>query len=172
MARESVEAGGMIAVKSDQRDNYNHSNSDANYKPNHNGLYELQTREMKQAGFPRQHDGKVLKIVVPMLSFLRVHEYEVIFMRRDYEETRQSLEASFKIRRTVEQIEQETEEGLRYLRNRRDVHRIMEWNYREVLADPLRHFESLHWPIDNKRAASVVDSALCRFQLEKLEVGI
>ena len=172
MVMECLETGGMTVVKSDHRDRYNDVHSDELYAPNKGGLYEVSMREMRTFGFPCQHDGKAIKVVVPFLHFLAVHDYEVIFMHRNSEEIRQSAEASFKIRKTVDEIIRETYEGLNSLRNRRDVHKIVEWNYRDVLADPLRHFESLGWPLDAQKAASVVDPNLCRFRLEKLEVGL
>ena len=172
MVMECLEAGGMGVAKSKIRDGYNTTHSAGYYSPNHAGLYDLPVIEMRGVGFPREHDGKAVKVVVPFLRMLSVHEYEVIFMRRDTEEIRQSLEAAFKIKQTTAIIEKQIEEGLKILHNRKDVCRLVEWDYRDILIRPRWYFESLGWPIDTQKAASVVNPDLCRFRLERLGVGL
>jgi hypothetical protein len=105
------------------------------------------------------------------LGRLAAHEYRVVFMRRDSEEIRQSYEGAFGGRVTAQQIETVIYEALRTLRNRRDVHEIVELQYADVIDDPVLAIASLGWTIDAQAAASVVDPSLYRFRLNRLTVG-
>lgn len=175
MIMSCLEAGGMDVVKSEQRDKFGAAHSDQHYRVNPYGLYEPDIREMNEPGWPKQHDGKVLKVVVPWLRALSVHDYRVVFMLRDPEEIRQSYEAAFGGKMKREAIERQTVEALDQLRNRRDVRTITTLNYRDVVDDPILAFAKLRsdgWPIDGEAAASVVQPELCRFRREKLTVGI
>jgi len=163
----------MEAVRNPKRDKFNSDHSDEFYKPNPQGLYELQAPQMRHIGFPREHDGKVLKMVLALLQHLAVHEYSVIFMTRDPEEIRQSYEAAFggKIG-TPERIQQRVDEGFLALQNRRDVKQITVIPYRDFLQRPQWYLQELRWPIDVDKALSVIDPDKCRFRLEALTVGI
>lgn len=171
MFMQALEAGGMTVVRSESRDRMNAAHSDELYRPNPESLYEPDVREMREPGWPRQHDGKALKVVAPFLPRLAVHGYRVVFMRRDPEEIRQSYEGAFGVRLRVERIEQTVFEGLRTLRNRRDVHDLVGLNFADVIDDPVSAFASLNWPIDAQAAVSVVDPSLYRFRKELLTVG-
>lgn len=173
MMCQCLEAGGMEVVRSERRDHINHQASDKHYKPNPISLYEPDTREFNTPGFPRQYDGKVLKMVAPWLKWLSVHEYKAIFMHRDVEEIRQSIEGAFGTREfTTERIEKAISESVKTLKNRRDVVEIIHANYRDVVENPLAFFESLDWPLDPDKSASVVDESQYRYRLEQLTVGI
>ncbi|MBU1235020.1 MAG: hypothetical protein KKC77_19205 [Proteobacteria bacterium] len=175
MMMECLEAGGISIAKSESRDKFNESRSDNLYTPNHKGLYELDDKIVFSYGFPKQFDGQAVKLLLQGLPCLAVHEYMVIFMRRNSEEIRQSFEGAFKGKTTVERIEQGVTNRLERLRNRKDVKSVYEVWYRAFLSDPLFHLEEmkcLGWPIDVAKAVTIPDAALCRFRIEKLTVGI
>jgi len=173
MMMQVLEAGGMEAVRNPKRDKFNDQHSDEFYKPNPEGLYELESRQVRRLGFPRGLDGKLIKVVTLNLLYLSVHEYSVIFMTRDPEEIRQSYEAAFgqKIG-APEHIQRWVDEALLLLGNRKDVKQLSIIPYRGFLDTPRPYLESLGWPIDVGKALSVIDPAKCRFRLESLTVGI
>lgn len=164
----------MSVVKSEARDQFGAAHSDQHYAVNPNGLYEPNPRDMQAPGWPRQHDGKVLKVVFPWLNALSVHQYKAVVLLRDPEEIRQSFEGAFGKRIPLERIKQATKDGLEKLNNRRDVE-LACLCYAEVIADPLAGFRLLAlqgWPIEPAKAAAVVNPDLYRFRLESLTVGI
>jgi len=174
MMMSCLEAGGMSVVKSERREEFGKVHSDDQYAVNANGLYEPDPAEFKESGWPRQHDGKAIKVVVPWLPHLAVHDYRVVFMRRDPEEIRQSYEAAFGMKLNADEIQQRCDLAVERLNNRRDVE-LIELQYAEVIAEPLSTFESLlyaGWPIGPVEAALAVDPSLYRFRLENLTVGI
>jgi hypothetical protein len=174
MMCECLEAGGMSVVKSEARDRFGAAHGDEHYAVNPNGLYEPNPRDMQSPGWPRQHDGKALKVVFPWLNALAVHQYKAVAMLRDAEEIRQSFEGAFGKSIPLERIRQASKEGLEKLNNRRDVQLIC-LCYSEVVSDPLGAFGLLGsqgWPIEPAKAAAVVKPELYRFRLETLTVGI
>ena len=46
------------------------------------------------------------------------------------------------------------------------------WNYREGVAETLKHFESLDWPIDAQKASLVPDVTKVRYKIEELDYGV
>ena len=46
------------------------------------------------------------------------------------------------------------------------------WDYREVVENPLNHFESLDWPIDAQKASLVPDIEKVRYKIEELDYGV
>jgi hypothetical protein len=100
----------------------------------------------------------------------------VVFMRRDQEEIRQSYQAFFnKQLQNLEHLERNMADILERINNRKDVLSLHEFWYREVIAQPLAHFETLQdagWPINPVRAAMTVDPKYCRFRRENLTVGV
>lgn len=170
MMMAALEAGGLPVAKSAARER--HNRPDGTYRPNRDGLYELPTVEQWEPGWPRQHDGKAVKCLVRWLRHLCVHDYRVVFMRRDPEEIRQSYRAAFGEETTVERIEAEITEARAALANRRDVRDVQELWYGDVLERPEAALLSLDWPIDVQDAASVVEPRLYRFRREKLIVGL
>ena len=171
MMMQALEAGGLEVAKSEERDMFNELHSGGRYKPNPVGLYELSTREKNNADFPRMYDGKALKCIALFLSKLAVHEYKVIFMRRDAEEIRQSYEAAFGQKIDNKTIEKRVEESLKTLHNRKDVLEIHEIWYDDILENPKKFLTSLNWPIDVERASKVIDKGLKRFKKEILTQG-
>ena len=103
-------------------------------------------------------------------------DYKIIFMRRDYEEIRQSFEAFFNssLKMKEKQYNTAMKDTLDILRNRKDVDFVEIW-YRDVINDPKNIFKLLRdkgWPIDISQAVKVVDPKLCRFKKEILTIGI
>lgn len=99
-----------------------------------------------------------------------------VFMRRDKEEIRQSYKAFFdQDLATGNYFQTRMDEYVRQIRNRKDVLSCHEFWYRDVVKDPLGHFNLLvdsGWAIDPQKAADIVDKNLCRYRIEELEVGI
>jgi len=172
MMMQALEAGGMAVVKSPERQRVNERVSDAQYRANPIDLYEPAVAETRRPGFPRWHDGKTIKLVLPWLAMMSVHAYRVVFMRRDPEEIRQSYEAAFGERVTSALISQRVEEALHTLRNRRDVETLTEAWYPCVVREPRAFFESLDWPVAVADAARVIRADARRFQREQLVIGI
>lgn len=173
MLMSAVLAGGLPCAYSTSRDALNQSTQDGAYIANRGGLMEPDYgREMFDPLWPRQYDGKALKVVTPFIGRLAVHSYAVAFMRRDPEEIRQSYRGAFPRHKplTVAGIEREVEEALRTLKNRRDVQDVVELSY--PLTDPVLELSRLGWPIDVQRAAEVWDESQYRFRREVLTVGI
>lgn len=171
----------MSVVRSAVRDRLNVVCSDKCYRPNPEGLYEPEVKDIRSPVWWRAQDGRVVKCVVPWLCHLPVHDYRVIFLLRDAEEIRQSYRAAFgtvgdnglpRGGPTREEIEADVSEALQTLANRRDVRDVVRIHYREILGDPVGFFRDLDWPVNPERAAAVVDPALYRFRREKLVVGI
>ncbi len=173
MMMEACEAGGMDVVKSNKRDKTVHvavMRIDDNYKANPVSFYEPEYKnEVKHPGWPRQYDGKVLKVIIPFLKYISVHGYRVLHMRRDAEEIRQSYFAAHGGR--YRDIQSLITEAIASLRNRKDVIDYQELWYPDVLEDPLGTIASLNWSLDVQKAALVVDQTLYRFRREKLVVG-
>ncbi len=129
-------------------------------------------------GFPRAHDGKLLKILHGGIGRLAGAEcgYNIAWMDREYEEIRQSYEAVFdmmypfteKLHNTIRR------EDLARANMRRDIY-ITHLRYsEELLADPLAAFQKLvdnGWPFDPAKAAEVIDGHKQRFKRENLSIG-
>jgi len=176
MMMRALEAGGLDAVKNPTREKMNDQYGDKDYKPNPGGFYELQRREYMQFGFPRMYEGKLIKCLHGGLWRMVVGDYKIVFMMRDTEEIRQSYEAFFgnKLPPTFEKYEEIMQDSIDMLKNRLDT-QIDVFQYREVIKDPMKHFNTLKnqgWPIDTDKAISVIDPSLLRFKREDLTIGI
>lgn len=171
MMMACLAAGGLPAVSNPARAARVRQRDDARYQMNPGDVYESTQRERAEPGWPRQHDGAAVKVVVQWLGALAVHEYRVVLMRRDAEEIRQSFEAALGGRVTCERIEVAIDLARERLANRRDVHQLVELRYDDVLADPAGCLRSLEWPIDVEAAATVVDPTRKRFRRELLIEG-
>jgi hypothetical protein len=178
MMMNCLAAGGLVPAFSESRDKMNQRYGDSSYQPNANGFFELSRAEYLAREFPKEYDGKLLKLLVGGLHRLSVIEYRFVFMLRNVEEIRQSFEAFFgnpRSPRFLERYEAEMAEAIAQMKNRRDVLSVDALQYRAVVDDPLSHFEALAargWSVDPVAAAAVVDQRLCRFKLEELTVGI
>lgn len=176
---QALIAGGMPAAWSQERDRMAAARSDDHYHPNRAGLYEVPLREYQQADFPLQYAGKLIKVMAWGLDHLAVHQYRVVFMRRDFEEMRQSFEAFFGHPSRIsgpEEYEARMDRAEAMLRNRRDVLSVTRLDYRDVVHDPCKAFETLQadgWPIEDMQAAAgTIDPVQYRFRRELLTVGI
>ena len=177
MMMKALEAGGLDAAYQQSRDVMKDHYADDHYDPNVGGLYELTRRDYNNPQFPRMYDGKVLKILNNGVNkMLVMPEIRVVFMRRETEEIRQSYQAFFNQDLGIgDYFQTRMDEIVKQIRNRKDVKSCHEFWYRDVVQNPLMHFEALRdagWAIDPSKSAAVVDPEYCRFQLENLEVGI
>lgn len=177
MMCRALEAGGLqAAFAEDNRQYMNQRHGDKHYQPNPAGYYELDRKEYHEPGFPRKYQGKLIKILAPGLSKIVAGDYNIIMMRRDFEEIRQSYEAFFqgKMAMTEPRYEQLIEDTLGILRVRSDC-KVSEVWYRDVIDNPFNAFEYLvdeGWKIDPLKAASIVDEKQLRFRKERLVIGV
>lgn len=176
MMMDALTAGGLDPAFNSVRDEMNDKFGDKDYKPNPNGFYELSKEEYKQAGFPRGYEGKLIKLLLGGINKIVAGDYKVVFMRRDYEEIRQSFEGFFNQPLGVDRksLTAAIENTIGILQQRRDVS-LTVIDYRDVVEKPLDVFGLLHnkgWPIDTRKAAATVDPKLYRFRIEDLDEGI
>ncbi len=141
------------------------------YTPNPESLFELTPEDLAVLDL-NANTNKTFKIVAPMINALPVHEYKVVLLRRDLEEIRQSLEAGFNIKIAVEEIETAMYQLTAILNNRKDIKEVIEIKHKDLMFNPEEVFKSLSWPIDYKKAASVIKPELYRFRKDKLVVGL
>lgn len=149
------------------------------FHPNIFGLYEMFQKEIvKSVMDPSSIDGKLIKCLAGGLSRFAAWDWRVIFMQRDYEEMRQSCLAIFDGRKGLLPAEDVFREQMAYFKGQMNERRDIDWvefEYREVLDNPLAHFKKLKdrgWPIDAEKASSIVDPEQCRYRVENLDVGI
>ena len=178
MMMRALEAGGMEACYRQSRDEMKSRYADEHYNPNDGGLYELEPQDYRRWGFPQSYEGKLIKALtmgVPRMAVME-HGIRVVFMRRDVEEIRQSYLAFFDHElQNIEHLERNMADIIQRIGNRKDVLSLDVFWYRQVVEQPLRHFELLEshgWPVDVAASVAVVDPQCCRFRLENLTVGI
>lgn len=183
MMMQALMAGGLEADFDPARNALNR-NGDDHYRPNASGFCELSRPQYNALGFPRAHEGRLIKVLNEDLVRLVPGDYRVVFMRRDLEEARQSYEAFLKPphplwqwlgrRLTDAEARQRLDDLEGILRARRDCRVTTLW-YRDVVENPDVAFMALWrdgWPIEIASAAATVDPALCRMRREELEAGI
>lgn len=162
MMMQALEAGGMETVWSKRRERTNAHFSNGSYRPNIEGLYELDENEIYSRGFPTQYEGKVIKLLSTKIRILKPAKYLIVFMRRDEREILISYEAAFsgeKAPLIEKSVEEDTKDILAWLEAKGGVTLTVLW-YRDVLSSPLTAFKALAaegWPIDPRKAAAVVD---------------
>jgi len=199
MMMKALEAGGLDADYQQSRDEMKNRFADEHYDPNVGGLYELERKDYKKWGFPKKHDGKLIKALnqgVPKMWPMK-NGIRVVFMRRDSEEIRQSYDAFFGRQLDPEnflpfskdqtasyplpgsnewtKLDSKMQGIVEKIHNRKDVKSLHEFWFRSVVDNPLKYFQTLKnagWPIDPKKCAEVVDAKYCRFKLEELEIGV
>ncbi len=185
----ALDAGGLDVYADADRDVWlNRRAGDDTYIPNE-AYREPGPRDFSDPTFPREHGGKLIKVLfggLPRLAPMEADGYRYVFMRRDSEEIRQSWQAlnqrrivGFRLSpflRSEDAYRAQMDMACDLVRNRRDTLSLHEFRYREdLIADPERVFSTLArdgWPIDPYAAAAVIDPAQCRFRLEELTVGI
>lgn len=178
MMMRALEAGGMDARYRQSRDEMKNRYADERYDPNVGGLYELARQDYRRLGFPHGYEGHLIKALntgVPSMSVMS-HGIRVVFMRRDSEEIRQSYLAFFN-RELLEapNLDRKMEDIIERIQNRKDVLSLDVFWYREIVAQPQKHFEALAahgWPVNPATAAAMVEPALCRYKIEDLTVGV
>ena len=180
MMMQCLVACGMESVHDLRREQMNQRWGDRFYRPNKHGFYEPWYSQLRDPGFPRQYEGKLLKVLWGGLSALveLPGGYKIVFMRRHPEEIRQSYEGFFGKPLRLPSLfhyEERMRYALDYIENRSDMQLSAVFQYRDVVDNPLPAFQKLAnagWPIDPHVAAAQVDPTQCRFKLENLEVGI
>ncbi len=177
MMMHALHEGGMDAVSRESRDAMRVKHADEFYDPNEGGLYEIEAKDAKLPDFPGQFKGRLIKVLNAGTMLMDVMPLiKIVYLRRDYEEARQSFQAFFDSPLVVseEQYYANVERNIRNLKNRKDVE-VTVMEYREVVNNPHKAFELLKengWPIDVESAAKVVRPELYRFRKEKLVSGI
>lgn len=173
MMMESMQAGGMKLAYDSERERLNTQASDENYKPNE-CLYEFTAPNMRIPEWPLMHDGCCIKSVSGVNHLLAVNHasYRVIMMRRDFEETRQSLEAAFGYKVTCQRLDQQWDDDYFSFHNRRDVADVQVVRYYDMICNPVEQIRWLTWPVNAEKAAQTVKSDRYRFRREDLTVGI
>jgi len=178
MMMKALEEGGMEVCYKQSRDVMKNRFADELYDPNIGGLYELERKDYQEFGFPNKYKGKLIKALnhgVPHMAAMP-EGIRVVFMRRNPEEIRQSYDAFFGQQlRNVDHLERNMEDVIERIKNRKDVKSLDIFWYRDVVEEPLKHFQRLKehsWLIDPEKAAATVDPQYYRFKLENLTVGI
>jgi hypothetical protein len=179
MMMRALEAGGLDACYKQSRDVMKARHADKHYDPNIGGLYELERSDYREWDFPHGYEGKLIKALnmgVPRMSVMP-NGIRVVFMRRITEEIRQSYEAFFpgSRLRNIEDLDKNMEDIIARIENRKDILSIHVFWYGEVVKSPLSHFEDLKtggWPIDTKKAASIIDPKYHRYHEQRLTIGV
>jgi hypothetical protein len=177
MMMQALSVGGLEPESHKSREHMNQQFGDKEYKPNDGGFYELSRQQYQAIGFPKAHEGKLIKCLYGGVHRIAAGDYKIVYMLRDYEEIRQSYEAFFDVLpnlQTEEQYNEVMNITIGILEQRKDVN-LTVLNYRDVVENPVSAFIKLKnrgWNIDPYKAAKVVDPELCRFRKELLEVGI
>lgn len=176
MMMRALEAGGLEAVYRQSRNDMKARLSDEHYDANVGGLYELEQTDYRADGFPRQYAGKLIKMILPPPTTMAVmDDVRIVVMRRDAEEIRQSYLAFFNRNIDTSEVDARMERMIEELQNRKDVKALDVFWYRDVVAEPLKHFELLKahgWNIKPQKCAEVVNPGLCRFKREELTIGV
>ena len=166
MMMQALEAGGLPVYHHPDRDAVNERWTDQASRPNPRGLYEPSTDDLFTPGFPRMHDGCAVKLLIPWLWSLAVHDYRVVVMIRDPAAILASYERAFKDfwdgrsrARWITEYPARIVEAQRGFKNRRDVRSVTPLVYNAVLGTPRAAFTALAqdgFPVDVEAAASVV----------------
>ena len=163
MMMEALEAGGLKAVYSRERDKrlndrWGELNEEVQYLPNER-YFELSTDDYLSPKFPKAYEGKLIKCLVGgVLRLPPISQYKIIFMRREQSEIVRSLAAFFgNVESAAESVSfnAQLDTAIDILRDRRSVVSLHEIWYEDVLTDPLSVFSSLDWPIDIEKAAAI-----------------
>ena len=176
MMMKCLGAGGLELMYDELWDARNEKYGDEHYQPNRGGFYELSLVQMFSRTFVKDTDGKLVKVLRQAAFRLPEHEYRIVVMWRDPEESRQSYEALFDQPWPLGDIPPEEfraswERFVQALSDRSDM-AVKTLNRRDVVFQPRGALSSLGWPIDVDKAAAEVDPAQYRFRLERLTVGV
>jgi len=166
-----LEAAGIPVVQSEERNKKLQKVNDNEYNAQKNNFYEIKFDEYFKVNFPLQYKGKAIKIFYQGLTFIAAHEYRIIFMKRDIEETRQSTK--YGIRHNPDKYILENYEGLLnhtvgIMKQRKDVLSIDVVDYYDLITYTEEVINKLTW-LDNK-AVNAIDKNMYRFKKENLVV--
>jgi len=168
MMMQALEAGGLPVYYNRDRNAVNEFHTDGTKRPNPKGLYEPSQQDFQNVEFPRQHDGKAIKILIPRMGAMAVAAYRVIIMKRDPEQIMDSYERAFgdfwdtvTRKEWINSYESRFIEAVRQFQNRRDVWDVQVVNMTQLLLTPRWVFTKLAWPINVPLAASVVKVKSC-----------
>lgn len=174
MMMQALEAGGIAPYFSRERNAVNEHFTDARSRPNPMGLYEPSMADLGMIGFPRQHHGKAVKILIPWMQSMAVHRYRVVVMQHDPRAIMDSYERAFRefwdAARRAQWIAEYPERlalAVRQFYNRRDVLTVNLLTLTDVLRDPraeLNKLVDVGWPIDVEGAVAVIDPAISEQQ--------
>jgi hypothetical protein len=162
MMMQALEAGGMTVAYQKAID------KSRQYRTGHLvRYYELAPDEIHKIDFPSAWHDCAIKVLVPDVPRLYVHRpgMHVVLMRRHPDEIRQSYQALFGPLPQVN-IKRLVDNAARRLAYRLDVLSLHQFEYQDVIADPLpyfRHLSGCGWPINATSAAQVIDPSLCHF---------
>jgi hypothetical protein len=167
MMMQALEAGGMEAVYSKQRDQAMNARwGEAAYVPNDN-YYELEAADYTAPDFPRKYEGKLIKCLIGGALRLPVGEYHVIVMRRPASEIAASLYAAFgsdlSYTGRTEDFDRQMQRYVEILRDRHSVKSLHEIWYGDIVASPQKELMRLDWPIDVSAAARIPTRDKARF---------
>lgn len=145
------------------------------YHPNPNGFYQSNDWEVDLPHYFDVNKGRLIKIVRRALHLVPPGRYKLVFMTRAPDEIRASMRR-FSPDESWGIAEADTylydlllPATLDRLRRRGDFE-ILQVSYHDVIDNPLRQFKRIRdfgFPIDDKKAASLVDESLYRVRLEK-----
>lgn len=178
MMMKALEAGGLKAEYKQSRDEMKNHFADEHYDPNIGGLYELEAQDYQEYDFPIKYKGKLIKALNQGVQRMCVMPkgIRVVFMMRDPEEIRQSYEAFFsRPLKNIDHYERNMQNYIERIKNRKDVISLHIFQYREVIENPIKHFQILKdagWPINVEECVKVVDAKYLRFKKEILTEGI
>ncbi len=185
MMMGSLIKGGIPALYDPERyENWQkvfNDRGEGGYEFNPSGIYELKAEVWHDKWFPREHEGRCVKVHWWMVQQLAPMDagYHFIQMRRHPEEIRQSAEAMLPGTKAEwwlsvpGEYERRMDLSLEYIRNRRDTLSATVVDY--PLEEPECTFLDLARvgvPIEPYDAVLVYDEKHYRFRLELLEAGI
>lgn len=175
MMMQALEAGGLVASYDKSRNSMNDEFGDEFYKPNEGGFYELSAKDYAKLNFPKDYEGTLVKCLMGGITNIVPGNYKIVFMRRNFEEIRQSYEAFFNRPLNIkkeETFEELVAKNVGILKQRRDVVVEEIW-FKDVVENPVKEFKriaDMGFPVDVEKASKIVKPDLRRFKLEDLEI--
>lgn len=178
MMMQALHAGGMQAAYSDQRERLRTRHADEHYDPNVGGLWELDRADLGRRDLPHGFEGKLIKVLRrrPARFARTPGGVRLVYMLRDPEEQRQSLQAFLgRCPPGVERIAAETAANLAAIRAHPDIE-VMTLRYEQVLGDPAGALGQVAGfmgvELDVAAAAAVVRPELRRYRVDELIPGM
>ena len=170
---KALEAGGLESVKSSIRNKQVAEYDDEDYKASKDGVLEISFAGYTQIDFPSmRYDGKLIKVFFWGLHKMVVHEYHIVFVIRDVEETFQSCKFGIKQEPDMYILTNYDDilaKNVRPLKNRRDVKSLNIIDYRDLIKNPLKELMKMNeLGIEPQKAVAGIDSNCYRFRIENL----